>query len=75
MPKVGISPIEQEDEYEQDQEVEPELYPAPEVGLESKLDELESKLQKFKSNSEQNTYDTVASQKSQFSEEVPKTTA
>ena len=37
--------------------------------------EVESKLQQFKSNSVRDTYDTVASQKSEFSKEVPKTTA
>ena len=37
--------------------------------------EVESELQQFKSNSVRDTYDTVASQKSEFSKEVPKTTA
>tara|TARA_Y100001937_G_C7128032_1_gene335817 strand:- start:1552 stop:2016 length:465 start_codon:yes stop_codon:yes gene_type:complete len=69
------TPEKQEDEQAQDQELEPELYPAPEVHAEDKLDELESKLQQFKSNSMQDTYDTVASQKSKFSKEMPKTTA
>tara|TARA_B100000902_G_C27071049_1_gene794040 strand:+ start:35 stop:499 length:465 start_codon:yes stop_codon:yes gene_type:complete len=69
------TPEKQEDENTENQEVESELYPATEVNAGGKLDELESKLQQFKSNSVRDTYDTVASQKSEFSKEVPKTTA
>ncbi len=47
-----------------------ELYPASEVT--NKLDDLESKLQQFKSNN-QGSYDPVTAQKSEFSQEVPKT--
>ena len=49
-----------------------ELYPATEVT--NKLDELESKLQQFKSNNNQDNYDSITTQKSEFTQEVPKTT-
>ena len=51
---------------------ETELYPATEV--KNKFDDLESKLEQFKQNSKQENYDPVATQKSEFSQEVPKTT-
>jgi len=51
---------------------ETELYPANEVT--STLDDLESKLQQFKTNSTRNNYDPVTTQKSEFAQEVPKTT-
>tara|TARA_R100001591_G_scaffold46520_1_gene57365 strand:+ start:260 stop:721 length:462 start_codon:yes stop_codon:yes gene_type:complete len=64
----------QQEEAEESHEVqeENELYPASEVT--GKFDDLESKLQQFKSNNTHNNYDPVTTQKSEFTQEVPKTT-
>lgn len=64
----------QQEETEESHEVqeENEIYPASEVT--SKFDDLESKLQQFKSNNTHNNYDPVTTQKSEFAQEVPKTT-
>jgi len=66
------SPPQSEETEEATQEsAEPELYPAGEVT--AKFNDLESKLQQFKSNSTQDHYDPVTTQKSEFAQEVPKT--
>lgn len=64
----------QQEETEESHEVqeENEIYPASEVT--SKFDDLESKLQQFKSNNTHNNYDPVTTQKSEFAQEVPETT-
>lgn len=48
-----------------------ELYPANEVS--NKVSELESKLNKFKSNTAQESYDPVSTKESVFSQKMPKT--
>ena len=65
-------PQQEEAEESHEAQEESDLYPASEVT--SKFDDLESKLQQFKSNNTHNNYDPVTTQKSEFAQEVPKTT-